>query len=70
MPPGNDVTLPPGVLFTVSKWEIEEKEADTFFAELKVSEQVPVPEHPPPVQPEKEYPDDAIAVSVTAVPAT
>ena len=44
------------------------KVAVTVVAALRVTVQVPVPEHPPPVQPLKVEPATGAAVSVTAVP--
>ena len=43
--------------------------AVTFWAALIVSVQFPVPLQPPPLQPAKVDPPDAVAVSVTLVPA-
>src|SRR5207247_8405682 len=40
----------------------------TVVAALRVTVQVPVPEHPPPLQPVKVEPAAGVAVSVTAVP--
>ena len=37
----------------------------TVMAEVSVTLQLPVPEHPPPLQPAKEYPVAAVAVRVT-----
>jgi hypothetical protein len=44
------------------------KVAVTPVAALSVTLQVPVPVHPPPLQPPKTEPDAALAVSVTRVP--
>ena len=44
------------------------KVAVTVVAALKVTVQVPVPVHPPPLQPLKIEPAAGVAVSVTAVP--
>ena len=44
------------------------KVAVTVVAAESVTVQVPVPEHPPPVQPLKVEPATGAAVSVTAVP--
>ena len=40
----------------------------TVVAALSVTAQVPVPEQPPPLQPEKVEPATGVAVKVTAVP--
>ena len=44
------------------------KVAVTVVAALRVTVHVPVPEHPPPLQPVKIEPAAGAAVSVTAVP--
>lgn len=42
--------------------------AETFKAELTVTKQGPVPEHPPPDQPANPDPGSGVALSLTAVP--
>ena len=44
------------------------KVAVTFCAAVIVTVQVPVPLHPPPLQPVKVEPPEGVAVSVTLVP--
>jgi hypothetical protein len=44
------------------------KVAVTAVAVERDREQVPVPEHPPPLQPENVEPGSGLAVRVTAVP--
>jgi len=51
-------------------WGATSKEALTVMAPFMVTVHVPVPEHPPPDQPEKVEPDDGVAVSVTTVPSS
>ena len=48
---------------------IVENVAVTLRAALIVTTQLPVPEHPLPLQPAKLLPEFAVAVSVTSVPA-
>jgi hypothetical protein len=65
IPSGKLVTVPPSLLFTVRVERVDEKFAVTDFAASIVSVHVvPVPVHAP-LQPVKEYPDAAVAVSVT-----
>src|SRR2546426_7558116 len=70
MPAGALVTvpIPAPVLPTVSVKVGTAKVAVTVVAALSVTEQVPVPEQPPPLQPEKVEPTAGAAVKVTAVP--
>lgn len=42
--------------------------AVTVFAASIVTVHVPVPEHPPPLQPAKVEPDDTLAYNVTGIP--
>ena len=42
--------------------------AVTLMLELRVTLQLPVPEHPPPLQPANVEPEDGVAVNVTTVP--
>ena len=70
MPAGALVTVPgpaPARL-TVSAKDWRAKLAVTDVAAFIVTVQVPVPEHPPPVQPVNVAPADGVAVSVTALP--
>jgi phage tail protein X len=70
MPAGALVTVPdpaPARL-TVSAKDWRAKFAVTDVAAFIVTVQVPVPEHPPPVQPVNAAPAEGVAVSVTAVP--
>ena len=46
----------------------ELKDAVTVTDAFNVTEQVPVPEHPPPLQPAKVLPAAGVAVNVTTVP--
>src|SRR5439155_649690 len=62
------VPLPVPALLTVSATVGRAKVAVTVVAALRVTVQVPVPEHPPPLQPVKVEPAAGVAVSVTAVP--
>src|SRR5436190_736268 len=62
------VPLPVPALLTVSAKVGRAKVAVTVVAALRVTVQVPVPEHPPPLQPVKVEPAAGVAVSVTAVP--
>ena len=70
MPAGELVTvpLPLPALLTVSAKLGRLKVAVTVVAAETVTTQVPVPEHPPPLQPLKVEPMAGLAVSVTAVP--
>src|SRR5438093_1599836 len=70
MPAGELVTvpLPLPALLTVSAKLGRLKVAVTVVAAETVTTQVPVPEHPPPLQPLKVEPAAGLAVSVTAVP--
>lgn len=72
MPDGLLVTVPLPVLVTVSEyvvWEDNPKVAITLLAASMVTVHVPVPLHPPPLQPVKVLPDDGDAVKVIGVPA-
>src|SRR5207247_6584939 len=62
------VPLPAPALLTVSAKVGGPKRAVTVVAALRVTVQVPVPEHPPPLQPGNVEPAAGVAVSVTAVP--
>ena len=62
------VPLPVPALLTVSAKVGRAKVAVTVVAALRVTVQVPVPEHPPPLQPVKVESAAGVAVSVTAVP--
>lgn len=67
MPDGLLVTVPLPVLVTVSEygvWEDRPKVAVTLLAASMVTVHVPVPLHPPPLQPVKVLPDDGDAVRV------
>jgi hypothetical protein len=70
IPAGLDVTvpLPDPVLLTDSVNVCTLKVAVTDVAAFMVTEHVPVPEHPPPLQPANVDPPAGDAVSVTAVP--
>src|SRR5438093_355575 len=62
------VPLPTPALLTVSVKDCSAKVAVTVCAALIVTVQVPVPEQPPPLQPEKVEPAAGAAVKVTEVP--
>jgi hypothetical protein len=62
------VPIPEPVLFTVSVKACRAKVAVTVVAALSVTVQVPVPEQPPPLQPEKVEPATGVAVKMTAEP--
>src|SRR5438034_110679 len=70
MPAGAVLTapLPVPVLVTLRANDCWTKPAVTEAAALIVTMQVPVPEQPPPLQPEKVEPAVGVAVKVTAVP--
>ena len=70
IPAGLEVTvpLPDPVLLTESVKVCTLKVAVTDVAAFMVTEHVPVPEHPPPLQPAKVEPPAGAAVSVTDVP--
>jgi len=70
MPKGLLVTVPSPepALFTLSVNACTAKLAVTVVAALSVTVQVPVPEQPPPLQPEKLEPVAGVAVKVIAVP--
>jgi len=70
IPAGLEVTvpLPDPVLLTESVNVCTLKVAVTDVAAFIVTEQVPVPEQPPPLQPAKVEPPAGAAVSVTDVP--
>jgi len=70
IPAGLEVTVPLPVpdLLTESVNVCTSKAAVTEVAALIVTEQVPVPEQPPPLQPAKVEPPAGAAVSVTDVP--
>src|SRR5438093_1194333 len=62
------VPVPAPVLLTVSEKLCSAKVAVTVVAAPSVTEHVPVPVQPPPLQPVKVEPAAGVAVSVTAVP--
>ena len=62
------VPLPAPALFTVSVTDCKANVAVTVVAAVSVTEQEPVPEQPPPLQPLKVEPVAGLAVSVTDVP--
>src|SRR5439155_186245 len=62
------VPLPAPVLLTVSVKDCRAKVAVTVCAAFTVTVQVPVPEQPPPLQPEKVEPAAGTAVKVTELP--
>ncbi len=62
------VPLPTPALLTVSVKDCRAKVAVTVCAALIVTVQVPVPEQPPPLQPEKVEPAAGTAVKVTELP--
>ena len=70
MPAGLEVTVPEPVPDLVTERENEEiaKVAVTEVLPVTVTLQVPVPEQPPPLQPEKTDPAPAEAVRATLVP--
>src|SRR5262245_6532994 len=70
MPVGFDVTVPePLPAFATLSWYVLSVDvADTVFAIVIDSVQVPVPLHPPPDQPTKLDPAAGVAVSVTSLP--
>jgi len=70
IPAGLEVTvpLPVPVLLTVRENVCALKVAVTVVAAFMVTVQLPVPEQPPPLQPEKVEPPAGLAVRVTAVP--
>ena len=70
IPAGLDDTLPRPrpVVLTVKVNCCGAKLAVTVVAAFTVTEQLPVPEHPPPLQPLNADPASAAAVSVTTVP--
>jgi hypothetical protein len=70
MPAGELLTLPPPVpaLLTVRPVDDALNVAVTVVVAVTFSVQVPVPAHPPPLQPAKVEPDAGVAVRVTAVP--
>ena len=70
IPEGALLTVPPPVpvLVTLRANDCWTKPAVTEAAALIVTMQVPVPEQPPPLQPEKVEPAVGVAVKVTAVP--
>src|SRR3989442_27767 len=70
IPTGELVTVPLPVpaLLTVSAKVGSVNVAVTVVAALRVTVQVPVPEHPPPLQPLKVEPAAGVAVNVTAAP--
>jgi hypothetical protein len=61
----SDVTIRSGREVEVAELNV----AVTPMAPLTVTAHVPVPPHPPPLQPANVEPDAALAVSVTRVPA-
>jgi hypothetical protein len=70
IPAGTDVTVPVPVpaRATLNVAGLRVKVADTDCAPDIETEQAPIPEQPPPLQPAKVDPDAATAVSVTVVP--
>jgi len=70
MPAGELLTVPVPLpdLFTVRAKDWTTKPAVTVVAAFMVTTHVPVPVHPPPVQPVKVDPAAGVAVSVTGVP--
>ena len=64
------VPVPVPDFVTVKLYTVVAKDAVTDVAAFIVTVQVPVPEHPPPAQPEKTDPLVAKAVKVTDVPDT
>jgi hypothetical protein len=69
IPAGLDVTVPVPVpvLLTVNAKVCKGNVAVTFCTALMVTTQVPVPEHPPPLQPWNVEPAAGVAVRVTTV---
>ncbi len=63
------VPLPDRVMDRILAFGPGAKIAVILISALMVTTQLPVPVHPPPLQPWKTKPDDALAVSVTALPA-
>jgi hypothetical protein len=72
MPAGELLTVPVPLPdpFTVRAKDWTTKPAVTVVAAFMVTTHVPVPVHPPPVQPVKVDPAAGVAVSVTGVPLT
>jgi hypothetical protein len=70
MPAGELLTLPPSVpaLLTVRTAVDALNVAVTVVVAVTFTVQVPVPAHPPPLQPAKVEPAAGVAVRVTAVP--
>ena len=70
IPAGVEVTVPSPVpvLLTVRLGAVELKVAATAVTAVMVTVQAPVPEQPPPLQPEKFDPLAGLAVKVTTVP--
>jgi hypothetical protein len=71
IPPGAEVTEPlpePAPSVTESVYVLSVKLAVTVVAAVIVTVHVPVPLHPPPLQPLKTEPVAGVAVSVTGVP--
>ena len=62
------VPVPVPDFVTVKLYTVVAKDAVTDVAAFIVTVQVPVPEHPPPDQPEKVDPLDAEVVTVNDVP--
>lgn len=72
IPDGLLVTVPLPVLVTVNAyvvWEVRPKVAVILLAASMVTLQVPVPLHPPPLQPVNVLPDPGAAVKLTTAPA-
>jgi hypothetical protein len=71
MPAGLEVTVPepPTVTASESVWTMGAKDAPTVVAALSVIVQVPALPEQLPVHPDKVFPEDAVAVRVTVVPA-
>jgi hypothetical protein len=69
IPAGELVTVPEPALLMVSATDCKEKVAMTVVVALRVTEQVPVPEQPPPLHPENVDPATAFAARAIEVPA-
>lgn len=61
------VPVPAPALVTATAYIVWANVAVTLWAELTVKEQVPVPEHPPPLQPVKLDPAEGAALNTTEV---
>jgi len=70
MPAGELVTVPlPAPLIVIVRVYASTNVAVTDWAAVIATVQVPVPEHPPPLQPVKLDPEFGVAVNVTLAPA-